>query len=354
MTGHIVIDGSQGEGGGQMVRSSLALSILTGKPVTIEKMRAGRDKPGLMPQHLTAVHAAAQICGADVRGAAVGASTLHFDPRPVKPGEYRFSVGTAGSATLVLQTVLPPLLVANASSKLVLEGGTHNPWAPPFEFLQRAYLPLVNRMGPRVTAELERHGFYPAGGGRMVVSIDPQPILRGFDLLERGEIVGRSLQAIIANLPEHIALREVERIIQELGWNPDSGRTARVEALGPGNAVWAEIESEHVTEVFASFGRLGVRAEQVGEEVARQVQSYLSTRAAIGPFLADQLLLPLSISAWQAAQSRAHGGGSFRTLPLTGHATTHIEILVQFLGIHVQSSADDSTCQVSISAYPNS
>ena len=350
MTDHILVDGSRGEGGGQIVRSSVALAMLTGKAVTIENIRARRKKAGLKRQHLTAVQSAAAICGADLSGAVVGSGTLHFRPGRTKPGQYRFSVGTAGSTTLVLQTVLPPLLIADASSELILEGGTHNPGAPIFEFLQNAYLPLVNRMGPRVDAVLERHGFYPAGGGRMVVSIEPQPVLQGFDLRKRGQIMQTKVEAVVANLPQHIADREVGQIIRELGWSPDNGTSTRVDAHGPGNAVWAEVRSEHVTEVFASFGRLGVRAEEVGDEVVAEVRSYLSTAAPVGPHLADQLLLPLGISAWQSAGKEIAGGGSFSTLPLTGHAVTHIDILRQFLNVQilVNTSEDQSMCQVSV------
>jgi RNA 3'-terminal phosphate cyclase (ATP) len=213
MTDHVTIDGSRGEGGGQIVRSSLTLSILTGKPVTIDNMRARRDKTGLMKQHLTAVQAAAAICGAEVTGAAIGSSTLQFRPGRVKPGQYRFDVGSAGSTTLVLQTVLPPRLVADSKSELILEGGTHNPGAPIFEFLKRAYLPLIHRMGPRVDAALERYGFYPAGGGRIIVTIESAPILQGFDLVERGTTLETTVQAIVANLPQHIATREVNQVL---------------------------------------------------------------------------------------------------------------------------------------------
>jgi RNA 3'-terminal phosphate cyclase (ATP) len=350
MTDHVTIDGSRGEGGGQIERSSLALSILTGKPVTIENMRARRDKSGLRMQHLTAVKAAAAICGAEVNGAAIGSSTLQFTPGRARPGHYRFDVGSAGSTTLVLQTILPPLLVADAPSELILEGGTHNPGAPIFEFLERAYLPLIQRMGPRVAVRLERHGFYPAGGGRIVVNIEPAPVLHGFDLVQRGSILKTSVRAILANLPQHIASREVNRIIDELGWEPLCGADIRVDAHGPGNAVWAEITSEQVTEVFSSFGRLGVRAEEVGDEVVSQVTRYLASEAPIGPHLADQLLLPLGISAWQRGADDYAAGGTFLTTPLTEHATTHIEILQQFIAIRVlvEAAADGLKSKVSL------
>ena len=179
--GLLAIDGSQGEGGGQVLRSSLALSLVTGKPFVIENIRAGRKKLGLMRQHLTAVQSAAEVGQARVEGAAIGSLRLVFRPGKVKPGNYTFSVGTAGSATLVLQTVLPALLVAEGESNLILEGGTHNPWAPPFDFLAKAYLPLVNQIGPTVKAQLDRPGFYPAGGGRVAVHICPS---RQFGRLE--------------------------------------------------------------------------------------------------------------------------------------------------------------------------
>src|SRR5688572_16449750 len=183
----ITIDGSMGEGGGQVLRTSLALSLVTGKPFRIEKIRAGREKPGLLRQHLTAVNAAAAVGGAHVEGAALGSRELDFRPGPAKPGEYRFAVGTAGSATLVLQAVLPALLTARGASTLVLEGGTHNPFAPPFDFLDKAFLPLLRRMGARVEVALERPGFYPAGGGRFQVRVEPVERLERLDLPSRGD-----------------------------------------------------------------------------------------------------------------------------------------------------------------------
>jgi RNA 3'-terminal phosphate cyclase (ATP) len=351
MTNDLLINGSQGEGGGQIVRSSLALALVTGKSVTIENIRAGREKPGLMRQHLTAVQAGAAVCGGVVNGAEIGSQSLRFQPQPVKAGNYQFSVGTAGSATLVLQTVLPALLIADGPSELILEGGTHNQWAPPFDFLQRAFLPLISRMGPRVTANLERHGFYPAGGGRFTVTIEPQPLLAGFDLQERGPILSRSVRALVANLPSHIAGREVEHVLDKLTGEPIAGSDERVTAHGPGNVVFVELASESVTEVFTGFGRTGTRAEQVADEVVRQVRDYLRADVPVGPYLADQILLPLGISAWQAGESPRQRGGSFRTLPLTRHSTTHIEILRQFLEIDicVERSADGESCRVSVS-----
>jgi RNA 3'-terminal phosphate cyclase (ATP) len=208
----LTIDGSSGEGGGQILRTALALSTVTGKPFRIEKIRAGRPKPGLLRQHLTAVKAAAKVSGATVTGAELSSGSVTFSPGPVTAGEFAFAVGTAGSATLVLQTVLPALLMASAPSRLILEGGTHNPMAPPFDFLVKSFLPLINRMGPTVTAELERPGFHPAGGGRFNVCISPAPRLLPLEMLERGSIRNIRTRAVVANLPRSIAEREAKLV----------------------------------------------------------------------------------------------------------------------------------------------
>jgi len=347
----IEIDGSRGEGGGQIVRSSLALAAVTGRPVRIDKIRAGREKPGLMRQHLTAALAVAEICGGKLEGARVGARSITFYPGTLRPGDYQFSVGTAGSATLVLQTVLPALLTASGPSRLIVEGGTHNPWAPPFDFLAKAYLPLVNRMGPRVEARLDRYGFYPAGGGRIEVTVEPSRALRGFDLTERGEVVGRAGLAVVSNLSLSIAERERNTLLSRLGWSPDRVEAREVEAQGPGNYVCVEICSEHVADVFSGFGRVGVSAEAVAAATAQEVCEYLASGAAVGSYLADQLLLPLGLSAF-APEAGSCGGGAFSTAPLTRHSETHIELLEQFLGIRVRREGLDGgrRCVLTVAA----
>lgn len=338
------IDGSQGEGGGQIVRSSLALAMVTGRPVRLEKVRAGREKPGLMRQHLTSVRAAQQICGAYVTGDAIGSSTLTFEPGVVAPGEYHFAVGTAGSATLVLQTVLPPLLVADAPSRLVLEGGTHNPWAPPFDFLRTAFLSLVNRMGPTVTTYLERHGFYPAGGGRFVVEIQPASGsgprggdrgLSSFHLLERGECRGRQARVLLSNLPDHIAVREIQELERLASWNTGELFREQAIAAGPGNIVILELRYDQVTEVFIGFGEHGVKAEAVAGRAIDAMREYLVADVPVGPYLADQLLLPLGLCAWQQGVPIERRRGSFRTMALTDHSKTHINVLQSFLDIPI-------------------
>ncbi|MBN2559818.1 MAG: RNA 3'-terminal phosphate cyclase [Phycisphaerae bacterium] len=323
----LTIDGSKGEGGGQILRSSLALSLVTGTPLRIERIRAGRKKPGLMRQHLTAVKAAAAIGAATVDGATIGSQELSFQPNEIVPGEYHFAVGTAGSTTLVLQTVLPALLTATGPSRLILEGGTHNPFAPSFDFLHNTFLPIINRMGPTVVATLERPGFYPAGGGKLSVTIEPAKRLERLDLLERGKVLRQAATAVVAHLPRHIAERELRVIRGKLRWDESCLVVKEVAdpRRGPGNVVTIEVESEHVTEVFTEFGRRGVRAETVARNVANQTQAYLAAGVPVGQYLADQLLLPFVLA----------GGGSFKTMPLTQHSTTNIDVIQAFCNVNV-------------------
>src|SRR6266481_5961180 len=205
----ITIDGSQGEGGGQILRTSLALSLVTGQPFRMERIRAKRQKPGLLKQHLTGVEAAKTVGCAEVNGASLGSQTVVFVPGQVTPGNYRFAVGTAGSATLVLQTILPALLTASGPSTLTLEGGTHNPLAPPFDFLGRCFMPLIRRMGPSVELELKRPGFFPAGGGRFHARIEPVKQLSRLVLLDRGAICGRRARVWLSKLSPEVAEREL-------------------------------------------------------------------------------------------------------------------------------------------------
>ena len=320
----LTLDGSAGEGGGQILRSSLALSLLTATPFRIEQIRARRAKPGLLRQHLTAVQAAARIGCAQVDGAELGSRTLTVRPGSVAAGEYHFSIGSAGSACLVVQTVLPPLLFASGPSLLIVEGGTHNPGAPSWDFLARVFFPLLERMGARIRTRLERHGFYPAGGGRLHVEIDPVSRLALLELLERGEIADRSARALIARLPRHVAERELRVVCDQLSGFERHVRVVDVkDGAGPGNALLVELACTRVTELFAGFGERGARAEEVAERTVQEVRAYLAADVPVGPHLADQLILPLALA----------GGGAYRTLPLTAHSETNLEVVKRFLPI---------------------
>ncbi len=329
----LTIDGSHGEGGGQILRSALALSLVTGKPFTIAHIRAGRKKPGLLRQHLTAVQAATAIGRAQVTGASLGSTQLTFTPGAIRPGDHHFAVGTAGSATLVLQTVLPALLCAPGPSTLRLEGGTHNPWAPPFDFLTQSFLPLVARMGPRVDATLVRPGFYPAGGGEFHIAITPTAMLRPLELLERGPTQRITGTAKLAHLPRHVAERELQVLAAQLGLTGDQLRVEEVaNSRGPGNVVEITVQCEHVTEVFTGFGEKGVPAEVVAGQAVDQARAYLTRDVPVGEYLTDQLLLPFALAR----------GGAFRTAGLSRHAQTNVEVVQAFLDVRFERTHDDA------------
>lgn len=322
----IHIDGSTGEGGGQILRSALALSMVTARPFCIENIRANRHKPGLLRQHLTAVKAAAAVCGAQVTGAELGSSAVEFIPGEVTGGEYSFSIGSAGSTTLVLQTILPALMIASTPSVVVIEGGTHNTYAPSVDFLCKSFLPIIERMGPCVRLELEHHGFYPAGGGRIRVEIDPVKKLAPVSIMERGDIVAQHATATVAGLSPEIAKRELEVIAKKLEWDEESLHIEQLsDNVGPGNVLSIEIQSEHVTEVFTGFGERGRSAERVAKSTVAQVHHYLHKGVPVWNHLADQLMLPFAMA----------GAGEFKTSTLTLHSETNRLVIEQFLPVKI-------------------
>lgn len=332
------IDGSAGEGGGQILRTALALSLISGEPFRIENIRAGRAKPGLLRQHLTAVRAACEISGSKVDGDSIGSRSLLFLPRPARGGEYQLSIGSAGSASLVLQTILPPLLGASAPSKITIDGGTHNPSAPPFEYLERAFIPLLRKMGAGVELHLERHGFYPAGGGKLHAEITPSK-LRPLELTERGALLRKTATAIISGLAGTIAMRELERVRERLAFTEEECKIFGVrDPLGPGNVLSIELESEHVTEVISSFGQKGVSAEEVADRACADVETYLHSKAPVGRRSADQILLPLVMA----------GGGRFSTPPLSSHAETQVALIQQFLPVKIEIREDPRQAHVEV------
>lgn len=335
------IDGSKGEGGGQILRTSLTCSLLTGVPFHIERIRAGRRRSGLLPQHLAAVNAAAEIGAARTEGATPGSETLAFHPGEIHPGSYRFDIGTAGSVGLVLQTVLVPLLAADGESQLVIAGGTHNEGAPPFEFLNLGFAPLLRRMGADLSLSLERMGFYPAGGGRIRVRIGNAAWER-LELTRRGSIRSVSAHAVVSRLPLSIAERELAVVRDQLGWPEENLQAVAVDTDGPGNALMLTVETEYVTEVFTGFGRRGLPAEEVASRAVAATSSYLDSGVAIGTHLADQLLLPLT----QA------GGGNFHTMQPSKHFVTNVGIIERFFDLRLTISRAGKGVMIDCRAHP--
>jgi RNA 3'-terminal phosphate cyclase (ATP) len=329
----ITIDGSEGEGGGQVLRNACALSLVTGQPFVIDNVRGGREKPGLMRQHMTAIEAACAIGRTECEGLAIGSSRIAFRPGRVQPGDYTFSVGTAGSTGLVLQTVLLPLALADGRSRLVLEGGTHGAMAPPFEFITRTFLPIVERMGPKFSARLSRHGFYPRGGGRIEIEIEPAP-LRSIECVERGAPTGHAGQALVASLTDEIAMRLIKAARKELpGWDEQTFTIRELPAdQGPGVVLLLDAAFEHVTEVVAGFGKLGLSAEKLGHTAGKRMAGYLASGAFAGPYLQDQLLLPFALA----------GGGAFTSVKVSEHTRTAADIVHRFTGREVQFSERSS------------
>lgn len=329
----VEIDGSQGEGGGQILRTALALSVITQKPLAVRNIRAKRHKPGLMRQHLACVHAAQAISNAQISAVAVGATELEFVPGNLQAGEYRFPISGAGSSMLVLQTVLPALLLAPGESTVHLSGGTHNPMAPSFHFVERAFAPLVARLGAQLDLTLRRFGFYPAGGGEVLARIAPAPArLQPFDLLARGELLQVHAEAVCAAVPKNVAVRELDELARLTAWDRSAMHQVPVrQDEGPGNILLATLRYEHVTELFCSLGAHGLTSEAVARRLCQELRDYQKKPdAAVDAHLADQLVLLLALAVWQSGERAA-----FSCSEVTQHLRTNIAVIQQFLPLRI-------------------
>jgi RNA 3'-terminal phosphate cyclase (ATP) len=327
----IEIDGSYGEGGGQILRTSLALSALTGKPVRVHHIRSARKAPGLKPQHLMSAHAAAQICGGKLVGAEPGAGELRLYPGRIKPGRYTFDVSTvtssAGSTSLIFQTVLPPLAFAGNASRVLIKGGTHVSWSPSADYIRDVFLPAVAPMGIQAKMEIHRRGFYPIGGGEMEITVEPShAVLKPLRIKERGALKRLRVISMVANLPISIAQRQTARAIARLtecGLQPQ-GENQSVESPGKGTVCFILAEFEQVTAGFSALGEIGKRAEQVADEAVEGFLRYWNGRGALDRHLADQMVLPMALA----------DGESIVTLSeVTDHFKTNIWVVEQFLPI---------------------
>ena len=321
----IALDGAQGEGGGQILRTALALAAATGQGFRVDRIRAGRLRPGLRPQHLAAVRAMAMCCGAEVHGAFEGSPDLRFLPGPVSPGDYRFDIGTAGAATLVLQAVLPVLATATGTSRVEVCGGTHVPRSPSHHFLSRHWCEVVGGLGLRPRLLLDRAGFFPRGEGRVVGEVGPWARPATLDLSRRGALLSVRGIAGEARLRGGVARRAADAA-RALLWEQRRMDTewdvVVLKAASPGAFLQVEAVFETGRAAFGLLGERGLRAEVMGERAARRVLRFIEDdEAAVDPWLADQLAVPLAL---------AGGGGRLRTAEVTSHLETVAAILRRF------------------------
>ncbi len=363
----VYVDGSQGEGGGQILRTSLALACITGKTLRMEKIRAARRNPGLARQHLSCVHAARQICEGRCEGAALSSQSLLFQPGPVRGGDFTFDIGSAGSASLVIQTVLPALFLAGEPSTVTVTGGTHNPWAPPFDFLAETFLPAIAAAGFEARCELRKHGFFPAGGGKITLHVHPwkDGEDRAVNLCEPSEQRQIHARIYTARLPEHIAERQ-RKLLLHSGLNLKHVEHIEVtDSDGPGNCVMLRLAAacrggpmcppvglgNHMglplrgwpshTTVFTAFGQRGKPSEKVVAEVVGMAGDFLESGATVDRFLADQLPLYMAITK----------GGRYTTNELSTHLTTNVETIKKFLPVNFSIESKDHLYRVSCTGH---
>lgn len=330
----VTVDGSYGEGGGQILRTALTCAILTQTPVHVVNIRAGRKQPGLRPQHLAAVRAAAEICGAHVEGDTVGSHEVRFRPGQVQPGRYRWDIGTAGAVTLVLHTVFLPLALANEPSHLTIRGGTHVPWSPTWAYVERQWAPYMDRIGLPAKLRLKRAGFYPRGGGEVEVTVQPaRRPLRPLHLPEGGPLRRLGGTVYIANLPDHIARRQKLTALAALrAYREDVKVTIeRLDAPSPGTLTLVEAHKERGSGCYTALGEKGKPAEIVAQEAVDLLRAYIESPAAVDRHLADQLLLPLAL---------AEGPSEFTTDCVTQHLVTNAHVVSLFLPVDVRVEGD--------------
>lgn len=334
MTDPVVIDGSMGEGGGQVLRSALSLSLLTGKPLEIHNIRARRPKPGLMVQHLKAIEAAATVGGSQVRGAQLGSTRVYFEPGQLTGGNFRFDIGTAGSTSLVAQTVAVPLACCGKGSVVTVTGGTHVPWSPCFHFLQLHWLPLMSEIGFRIAVEMERAGFYPEGGGLIRMAVEPAGEVKPLSRSERGAL--RSVRGLsaVANLDVSIAERQRRQALRRLA---GMGIAAEIEVLtlparSRGAFLLLLAHFDWAQCCYYALGERGKPAERVADEAVEQLQRFLNTEAAVDEYVADQLVLPLTL---------AQGTSQLRVARLTRHLLTNIEVVRTFLPVTIDVAGQE-------------
>ncbi|UCD35893.1 MAG: RNA 3'-terminal phosphate cyclase [Nitrospiraceae bacterium] len=330
----IKLDGSFGEGGGQILRTALSLSCVTGQAFSLFNIRKGRERPGLMPQHCTCANAAAAISSARMSGNEKGSTDLSFTPGRVSAGSYLFDIGTAGSSSLVLQTLLPPLIFAGDPSRLTIRGGTHVPWSPPFDYIEGVFLPMLRKIGVEVEASINRYGFYPRGGGEVAYAIHPPGKLHSLNLKKKGPLLAIKGRSAVARLPLSIAERQRKAAFEELAPLAADIEVVEVPAAGPGTFVFLKGQYEHIRAGFSSLGMRGKPAEKVGREASRQFRAFHASPACLDQHLADQILLYLALAGAES---------SFTVSRITGHLMTNLWVIEQFLTIQYRVEGDSGS-----------
>ncbi len=334
----IEIDGSYGEGGGQILRTALALSAVLKKPFTVHHIRSKRKNPGLQAQHLEAVEALARITEAQTEGAVFGSQEIVFIPQRILPGDYRFEVKTAGSVTLLLQAILLPLCLSGGSSTVTLIGGTHVPWSPSFHYLSEVFLPALRRMGLSADAAIEQWGFYPRGGGEIRLGINPVDELKPISLVERGSL--RRIRGISASshLPKHVAERQrkqaLDRVLMELKVDAEIAVEHEVPSSGPGSFLFLLAEYENIFAGFSSLGSRGKPAEKVADEAVDSLKDFTNSEGCIDPHLADQLIPFMAM---------VKGDSAFSTTYMTEHLLTNLWVVNRFLKVNVDIKGKKGT-----------
>lgn len=323
----IEIDGSFGEGGGQILRTALSLSCITGHTLRLFNIRKRRKKPGLMAQHITCVKAVGSICNAQVKGDEKGSTELTFIPSSIRPGKYVFDIKTAGSCSLVFQSLLPPLLLAGSESHVTVKGGTHVPFSPSYHYLSEVFLPMLDRIGIHVESLIRTYGFYPKGGGDVFFVISPADKILGLNLDERGTLKAINGYSGVSRLPRSIAERQKKSVMQNLMSLNAVVKTLDVPSPGEGTFVFLKGEYENASAGFSSLGKKGRPAEEVGKEAAEEFTDFHKSSACLDPHLADQIVIYLSL---------AQGESSFTTSCITGHLRTNLWVINRFLDMRYE------------------
>ncbi|WP_151769483.1 RNA 3'-terminal phosphate cyclase [Acinetobacter junii] len=326
MPATIQIDSSQGEGGGQILRTALALSMITGQAFELINIRAGRKKPGLMRQHLVCVQASQHISQAYVEGAELHSQHLYFAPQHVQNGKYQFQIGSAGSTTLVLQTLLPALLLQNEASELTIFGGTHNPLAPTADFIEHCFLPALEKLGIKVEFKLNKAGFFPIGAGEIQIKIQPWQHRNKLNLLDRGTLQSTEAFAAVLNLSEEaqIAQRELATLNKRL--KLDTQQQFHLNGISQGNTAYVKVAHQNHVQLFTTLGEMRKSAEQIANHLAEQVKRYIASQAVVDEYLADQLLLPLALGQ----------GGEFTAQCISEHTRTQAVMIEKFIDCEIE------------------